>query len=376
VGVGGGFAGIYPRASPGGWQLVGRTGFALFDPETPPFAALRPGDAVRFHAVADVGAPAPGGRPPLRSSAPRTVTVEAPGLLSTVQDLGRVGVAALGVPRAGAADPFALRAGNRLVGNVDSAAGLEVTGPGLALRFSAAAHVAVVGRAMVTLDGGAVPTGTVVPVAAGQVLAVGKMLDDLRVYAVVGGGIDVPAVLGSRSADVLGAVGPGRLRAGDVLGIGPPARPRGHLVEGAVRPERVLRVMAGPDDFGPEGLDTLAREPWEVAGASDRVGVRLTSGPTMRPPTPGIASRGTVTGAVQVPADGCPVVLLNDHATVGGYPVVATVVSADLGVLGRCRPGDAVRFEPVDPGAARDARAAAERALDRSVVGWYPLTDR
>jgi len=374
VGVGGGFAGIYPRASPGGWQLVGRTGFVLFDPETPPFATLGPGDTVRLRAVDDPGTVTPPARPPLRSAAARTLTVEAPGFVSTVQDRGRVGVAALGVPRAGAADPFALRAGNRLVGNDDACAGIEVTALGPSLRFSAASHVAVVGGAAATVDGRSVSVDAVVPISAGQVLTVTKMLDDLRVYVVVSGGVDAAPVLGSRSSDVLGAVGPGPLRPGDVLGIGPPARPRGRIVRtGGRRARRLLRVVPGPDDFGDAGVAQLAGTEWQVAAASDRVGVRLDADRPLDPPVPGIASRGVVTGAVQVPADGRPVVLLNDHATVGGYPVVATVVSADLGQLGQCRPGDLVRFEPVDGGTARAARAAAERALERAVVGWYPV---
>jgi len=387
VALGGGFAGIYPQASPGGWQLVGRTGMALFDPDQPPFALLRPGDVVRLCVVDDPGTVPGRGRPPLRPApgAP-AVVVEEPGLLCTVQDRGRVGVAALGVPRAGAADPFRLRAANRLVGNDDDAAAIEVTAVGPGLRFTGAAHVAVAGAVAASLDGWPVPPDTVVPVTAGQVLAVGTTGGDLRAYVAVAGGIDIPAVLGSRSSDVLTGLGPGPLRAGDALGIGRPARPRGSLTwagrgaegRGAASVTRVLRVMAGPDELGPEQWDRLVTRTWAVASASDRVGVRLTvdsgadPGGPLDPPSP-IASRAVVTGAVQVPPDGTPVALLCDHATVGGYPVVATVVSADVGVLGRCRPGDALRFEPIDVSEAGRARAAAEQALDRAVAGWYPV---
>ncbi len=375
VALAGGFAAIYPQASPGGWQLVGRTGFALFDPEAPPFATLRPGDTVRLQPVDDPGTPAPRPRPRPGPSGGRAVVVEATGMLSTVQDLGRVGVAALGVPRAGAADPFALRAANRLVGNADGAAAVEITALGPALRFTDRAHVAVVGPAEVTVDGRPVSADAVVPLEPGQVLSVGRVLGDLRAYVAVGGGIDTAPVLGSRSSDVLTGLGPGPLRVGDVLGLGRATRPRGRMVRagtGTPGAGRVLRVVPGPDDFGPAVLERLAATTWEVGPDSDRVGVRL-AGDTLEPPAPGIASRGVVTGAVQVPADGRPVALLCDHATVGGYPVVATVVSADVGVLGQCRPGDRVRVAVVSDDVAGRARREAERALDGAVVGWYPV---
>jgi len=379
--VGGGFAGIYPRVSPGGWHILGRTGFPLFDPEIPPFAALQPGDTVRLVAVEDPGSVTTTPRPPLRSHAVNTVEVEAPGLLSMVQDLGRIGVAALGVPRAGAADPFALRAANRLVGNDDGAAAIEVTALGPRLRFAGPAHIAVVGRCEVRLDGGPVAVDTVVPVAPGQEVSIGATFDDLRCYVAVAGGIEVDPVLGSRSSDVLSGLGPGALRVGDVLGIGPPTRPRGRMVrggarshpDGAHRGAPVLRVIPGPDGLETDAVHRLIARTWEVSGASDRMGVRLFGDEPLDTAAPGIASRGMVTGAVQVPPDGRPVVLLCDHATVGGYPVAATVVHADLGVLGQLRPGDALRFEAVDLAQADRARAYAERALGRSVVGWFPV---
>ncbi|HUI05009.1 MAG TPA: carboxyltransferase domain-containing protein, partial [Acidimicrobiales bacterium] len=141
VGVAGGFAGVYPQASPGGWHVVGRSAVTLFDPAAPPYAALRPGDRVRLRAVAEVGDP-PGAPPrgPLVAGSPRPVEVRAAGVLSLVQDLGRRGVAGLGVPRAGAADPVGLRAANRLVGNHDGAAAIEVSAAGPTLRFGCHAH--------------------------------------------------------------------------------------------------------------------------------------------------------------------------------------------------------------------------------------------
>jgi biotin-dependent carboxylase-like uncharacterized protein len=304
-----------------------------------------------------------------------------------VQDLGRRGVAALGVPRGGAADPFALRAANRLVGNEDGAACIEATARGPALRFGCDAHVAVVGPAEVALDGRPVPADAVVPVAAGQALSVGKILGDLRCYLAVSGGIDIPPLLGSRASDTLSGLGYGPLRRGDGLRLGAPGRPRGRLVRswpaaasspsrlaGADTPaSRVLRVVMGPDDPGGDAARRLVESAWVVGTDSDRVGVRLQGQAPLPAPGPPVASRGMVTGAVQVPPDGAPVVLSCDHATVGGYPVVACVISADMAGLGQCRAGDQIRFEGVDPAAARAARAAAERALDHMVTGWFPV---
>jgi len=382
----GGFAAIYPRRFPGGWHLVGRSDLTLFDPDTPPYATLRPGDVVRIrpepdpHAGPVVHEPGgPGGRHAVAAipgPTHRSVTVEDPGVLTTVQDRGRIGVAHLGVPRSGAADPYALRAANRLVGNADDAAGLEATVRGPSLRFDHDGFVVVAGGARARVDDGPVPCDAVVPVGAGQVLSVGEILDDLRCYVAVAGGIETPPVLGSRAADLAGGVGPGALAVGDRLPVGARGYPRGQLVVDArlrAAPPRTLRVVPGPDDVGSGVVEVLSATPWQVSPDSDRVGMRLSGDARVEPSTSGVPSRGTVTGAVQVPPDGYPVVLLCDHATVGGYPVVACVISADLGVLGRCRPGETVRFEAVSLEEARRARALLERSLAHAVSGWYPV---
>ena len=392
VALAGGFAGVYPRASPGGWQLVGRTGFALFDPTAAPFSTLGPGDVVQFVASDSPGElPVDAGRAPLRAGGARRVRVQTPGLLSMVQDLGREGVAHLGVPPAGAAAADDLRAANRLLGNADVAAGIEVTASGPRLSFDCDAHVAVTGDAAVVLDDRALQPRTVMPVVAGQSVSVGATGADLRCYLAIGGGVATTPVLGSRSSDVLTGLGPGPLRAGDVLDLGPPARPHGRLLHDAHQlptvstgravpaSRRVVRVLAGPDLGGGRTLERLARREWSVGEASDRMGLRLhgdgvlETGGDGAPGSDGtFVSRAMVSGAVQVPPDGRPVVLLCDHATVGGYPVVATVIRADLGVLGRCRPGDVVVFTVVDTAEAQRARAEARRSLERAVVGWFP----
>ncbi|HXQ59978.1 MAG TPA: biotin-dependent carboxyltransferase family protein, partial [Acidimicrobiales bacterium] len=277
-------------------------------------------------------------------------------------------------PRAGAADPYALRVANRLVGNEERVAAIEMTGRGPSLRVSAAVHAAVIGVTDVTVDGRSVPTDTVVPLGPGQTMTTGALREGLRGYIAVGGGIEIPLVLGSRSTDVLSGLGAGALARGDVLGVGPPGRPRSQLRRShASRSTPVIRVLVGPDVFPAATLERLFSATWDVDPSSNRIGVRLRGGVPLDAFRPNSDSRGMVTGAVQLPPDGRPIALLCDHATVGGYPVIATVVSADLGILGQLRPDDAVRLEPVDLTEARRARARREREISNGVVGWYPV---
>ncbi len=375
--VAAGYAAIYPSASPGGWQLLGRTASVLFDPFRPPYARLAPGDAVTLEAAdpEDVVAPrppAPLGRPP----GPPTFVVEAPGALSTLQDGGRPGLAHLGVPRAGPADPVGHALANRLVGNPSKRAAIEatVTGPTLVARRSA--HVAVVGRQpQVTLDGLEAPAGRVLPVEAGQRLEVRSTGRGARAYLAVAGGFEAPAVLGSVATDTLFGLGPPPLAPGAPLWASEPVAPLAdHLVVGpARRPPTLLRVLPGPhgDLFG--AGHPLAAGRFVVEAASNRVGVRLApaDGPVRRspgevPPLPMVA------GAVQVPPDGHPIVLLADHATHGGYPVAGVVALADRGDLGQLAPGDEVVFEPIGFEEASTERRALERALAAAVAGRYP----
>jgi KipI family sensor histidine kinase inhibitor len=382
VGVGGGFASVYPTASPGGWRLLGHTSTRLFDPDRPPYARLRPGDIVRFTVGdRDTVAPAASGPPrkPLQAGA-RFVEVIAPGLLSLVQDGGRRSLGGAGIPRAGPCDPEAMGLVNRLLGNRSDAPALEITAAGPVLRISCDAHLAVLasgpGSAEVTVDGFAVATGTVVPARAGQEVSVGTIREVLRAYLGVAGGFDTPTVAGSRSSDLLSGLGPGPLREGDRLALGPPVRPRGLLTPdpAAAQPNDpvTLRLLTGPHPFETDQLDQLVAGAWKVGADSNRVGLRLEPGsrPLVPPPPP--ASVGMVAGAVQVPPDGRPIVLMPDHATVGGYPVVGCVIAADLPLLGRLRPGDPVRFAWVDFPAARRALRERDRITSARVRGWFP----
>jgi KipI family sensor histidine kinase inhibitor len=391
VALAGGYAAVYPQRTPGGWQVIGETPLSLFDPMTAPYARLSAGDRVAFVEVDALfrsarPAAVDHSRPPWRwgGADGAAFTVEHAGTFSTVQDGGRVGLGHLGVPAAGPADPTSARLANALVGNAATAPCLEIAGAGPVLSFKSARFFAVVGgQPQIWLDGIEVFPGRVVPAAVGQRLAISAPRRGLRSYLAVAGGLGVPAVMGSCSTDVLSWLGPGPLQAGDEVGaLDRTAALADHLLADvpveAPAGRRVLRVVPGPEvDWLTGGsLDSLADRRFVVDAASDRVGVRLRSedhSGALARQTGEVASAGMVTGAVQLPPSGQPIVLLPDHATVGGYPVVGVVISADLGQLGQCVPGEEVLFVPVTLDAAADALGMLDRSLAQAVAGRYPV---
>ncbi|GGP85554.1 biotin-dependent carboxyltransferase family protein [Streptosporangium pseudovulgare] len=322
----------------------------------------------------------------------RVVEVVAPGPYATVQDLGRPGHGHLGVPCSGAADAPSLRLANRLVGNPEDAAGIELTFGGARLRFPAGAWVAVTGApcpltlrvpegaggsggtgpSAVSRGSGSRDTGSPaagsrrdaaraparpgaagpyapVWVPSGGELRVGAPTAGLRTYVAVRGGLDVPAVLGSRSTDALSGLGPAPLAPGLRLPLGPAAGLPPIVVDAAPPPpipRGVLRVLPGPRDdwFAPDALEALCAAPYQVSRRSNRVGVRLAGTALRRVRDGELPSEGMVAGAVQVPPSGQPIVFLADHPPTGGYPVIAVVASADLAVAAQLRPGDPVWF--------------------------------
>ena len=350
------FTGAYPQETPGGWHLLGRTWRQLFDPDRDDPALLRPGDRVRFVAVpAEARTVASASRtrrvpPPARP----VLEVLDGGLMTTVQDLGRRGWRRLGVPASGALDAGALRAANAAVGNPPVAAGLELTFPGPRLRVVVETEIAVAGADLAaTLNGAEIAHATVVRVRPGDRLAFERPRSGQWMYLAVAGGIDVPVVLGSRSTFArggLGGVAGGPLRGGDVLGAGD-ARPVrrisgvavGHPGGGA------FRVVLGPqaEAFTPGAHAGLLGQPFDVTVQRDRSGVRLRGGPLEHRDTADILSDGILPGAIQVPADGGPLVILADGPTTGGYAKIASVISVDHDRLAQLRPGDAIRFEAV-----------------------------
>jgi KipI family sensor histidine kinase inhibitor len=360
VGLAGEFTGAYPRDTPGGWRLIGTTSAPLFDPAAASPALLAPGTRVRFR-------PAPGretarggrdsrqtlqSRPPHAVSASRGIGVVDPGLLATVQDLGRPGAASLGVAPSGALDRGAARTANRLVGNPEGAAVIEVTMGGLRLVARRDLWFAVTGAwGPVRLDGHEVDPYEAHAWSAGAELHLDWFAHGARAYVAVRGGLDAQEVLGSRSTDVLAGLGPERLRAGDELPVaGEPPAPIPLAVPaswGAPHDDELEIALApGPrgDWFAASAHRALFESVWTVTNHSDRVGMRLDGPALERTRDVELPSEGMVPGALQVPPRGRPTILLADGPVTGGYPVIAVATDAALDLLAQARPGTRIRF--------------------------------
>ncbi len=275
-----------------------------------------------------------------------TLTVVRTGPLTTVQDLGRPGLAHLGVGRSGAADRPAHRLANRLVGNPEGAATLETTLGGLTVTTDAPAWVALAGApAPLSVDGAAVAAGAPVHLDAGARVEVGMPPRGLRSYLAVRGGIAVDPVLGSRATDVLSGIGPDRPAEGDAIPVGAAAgRWRSavdHTPLPSIAEEPVLDLRLGPreDWFAADAPDVLGATTWEVTQDANRVGVRL-AGPALDRARAGeLPSEGMVAGSVQVPPDGRPILFLADHPVTGGYPVIGVLTGAAVATAAQLRPG-------------------------------------
>ncbi len=274
------------------------------------------------------------------------LTVVAPGPLTTVQDLGRPGLAGIGVGRSGACDRASAALANRLVGNDPGAAVLEVTLGGLAVRA---------GADLVVVTTGARPAGSPAhdaPVAlrAGATLRLGTPAAGLRTYLAVRGGIAVEPVLGSRSTDLLAGLGPAALREGDVLPVGDPTGGMPGVDVAAVPDppagEVAVRLLPGPrsDWLTDEALELLGTAAWTVTSESNRIGLRLAGPALARRVSDELPSEGLVRGALQVPPSGTPVLFLADAPVTGGYPVAGYVADADVDRCAQLRPGQTLRL--------------------------------
>ncbi|MFF2298928.1 5-oxoprolinase/urea amidolyase family protein [Arthrobacter sp. efr-133-R2A-120] len=365
VALGGAFSAVYPRQSPGGWQLIGRTTAVLWDLERESPALVRPGDRVRYVAVREAIAltPAP---PAAREVNGPALVVDSPGLQSLVQDLGRPGLGDLGVSAAGAVDQQSTRQANRLVGNEARAAVVETVLGGLSVRAVGDQVLAVAG-AVVPLeirDASGDPARCAAMCAPfvlldGETLNLGEPTLGARSYLAVRGGIDVHPVLGSRSSDSMSGIGPARLVAGTRLPVGraPLFQMVGAPEESTLRLGAVfteLRITLGPRDdwFDSSALGSLTGQDWVTTEQSNRIGVRLKPVGCVtieRNRTAELPSEGAVAGALQVPPNGHPVLFLADHPVTGGYPVIAVVVPEDLPTAAQLPPGHRVRFTIVDP---------------------------
>jgi len=305
------------------------------------------------------------------------IEVIKPGLFTTIQDQGRRGYQADGVGISGAMDSLALAAGNLLVGTPEGAAGLEMTILGPTLRFTRETLFAVTGADLAPrLNGSPLATWTAHLAPPGSILSFGGRRSGVRAYLAVAGGIDVSVVMGSRSTYLLGRFGglEGRpLKAQDRLPLGSPAQASKSL-EGSVFPANLrppyrknprLRAVLGPfqDFFSAEGLAAFLSEEYLITPNSDRMGYRLQGKAITRQKTGELITCGVANGTIQIPPNGQPIILLADRQTIGGYPVIATVIHADLPLVAQGAPGDPLRFAAVSP----DEGRAAYLAL------WGPL---
>ncbi|UZX01236.1 carboxyltransferase domain-containing protein [Arthrobacter sp. CDRTa11] len=399
VALGGKFSAVYPRQSPGGWQLIGRTSAVMWDLDSEQPALIRPGDKVRYVAVDRTAADSAAVRAASRAHAVPAenaagerdervsgLEVESPGLQSLLQDLGRPGLGDLGVSAAGAADQQSARQANRLVGNEPGAAVVENLLGGLSVRARGDQVLATAG-ACVPLE---IRSGTgevlrrpagCAPFALldGESLTLGAPSLGLRSYLAARGGFDVPPVLGSRSSDTMSGLGPAPLVAGTLLPVAPVdgVRPVGEPETSTLRlgpGTAELRVTPGPRDdwFTAAAVQALAGQGWQVTDQSNRIGVRLVpeaeDGRSLERSRGGeLASEGAVEGALQVPPSGHPVLFLADHPVTGGYPVIAVVVPEDLPTAAQLPPGCRVRFTMVDPATLEPLEPAASGIISEGI---------
>ena len=302
------------------------------------------------------------------------IEVRAPGLLTTVQDLGREGFGPLGVSASGAADPISLRLGNRLVGNTEGAAAFEMTLLGGTFAFPEGVVAALTGSDFgATLDGNPVEMWTVFGAKPGQVLRLGPTRSGARCYLCVRGGIEAKRFLGSASTHILSGLGgqEGRaLKKGDVLRIGEASggtrkRTLSSRTLASLQARKVLRVTPGPqNDWFQESAQKIFYEStYRVAEESNRMGIRLQGAAIPTVSSGEMISEGVALGAIQVPEGGQPIILFVEQQTTGGYPKIANVISADFRSLGQLRPRDEVRFERVDWEIARASLVEQEKLL-------------
>ncbi len=386
VGIGGAQTGVYPLETPGGWQLIGRTPLRLFRPEDSPPVLLRCGDRVRFQEIdadefarraaaegVEYNASDGSDRDSVPAIAGPGMTVIKAGTLTTVQDLGRAGMQAFGVPEGGAMDRLAARLGNLLVGNDEAAAVIESTLRGPVLQFAIDVEIALTGARVAGL-----PWGRPFRVGAGEIISLETLEGGARVYLAVAGGFEAPMVLGGRSTYLRSGL-PGfmgrALRAQDTLALGsartasPSTRPGQWYVSTASfqPPGAAVRAVRGPhaEGFAPATWRTFESATYSLAAQSDRMGLRFQGPPLSREGGGEMVSQGVVAGTVQVPPDGQPIVLMADRQTIGGYAHLATVISVDLPKLAQLRPGADVRFEIITMDEARRLAVRREQEVAR-----------
>jgi KipI family sensor histidine kinase inhibitor len=397
VALAGNYSAVYPRRSPGGWQLIGRTNARMWDLDREQPALAAPGHRVQFRPVrdevtlgtgsdaetavdsaAEPAAENAGTAPqPAAGDVTRGLRIVSPGMQSLIQDLGRHGHSGLGVSAAGALDRASLRRANRLVGNAPGAAAVETVAGGLKVQAVADQVLAVTGApSALSIESAPDSAGETwhraVPMAApfalldGETLSLGAPRSGFRSYLAVRGGVDAAPVLGSRSTDTMSGIGPAPLAAGQVLAAGGEAE-SGVVGAPELQPDypgtgvTVLDVVPGPraDWFDQAALDSFAAQDWSVLPQSNRVGMRLDGIPLQRSRQGELPSEGTVAGALQVPPEGLPVLFLADHPITGGYPVIAVVVDSQLDLAAQVPIGGKIRFRWAGSAESAAAESAA-----------------
>jgi KipI family sensor histidine kinase inhibitor len=347
IAIGGPYTGVYPSATPGGWRLIGRTSARLFEEGAQPPSLLAPGDRVRFEVVRALIAPV---APPERAT-PRSPVLRllSPGLFTSVQGAPRYGLGSSGIPAGGAMDLASLAMANAVVGNAPGAPALEVTVLGPDLQTLSPCVVALAGADIeAEVNGRSVSVGEAIALAAGDRLRLGRARGGVRVYLAARGGLEAPRLTK-------------RMEAGEGVAAGSEAasRPSPTRATRTPRPvETLLRLVAGPqtDHFGAGVLERFLATSWRVSPVSDRRGLRLEGPGLEHAREPQIPPEGAVAGSIQVPGGGLPIVLGPDGPVTGGYPKLATIIAADLPLLGQARPGARLRFTEVSLADALAAR--------------------
>ncbi len=393
VGIAGSQTGIYPLDSPGGWQIIGQTPLALFDPNRETPLLLRAGDSLKFvpispetfevtiKASADINENKTYN--PNQSTYENTVEILKPGLLTLVEDFGRYGYGQYGVPVAGVMDTFATTVANILVFNPRTAAVLEMTLSGADMRMNFTGFIAITGADISpSINNVPVKMWETIRVNEGDILTFGSLKKGLRSYLAISGGVNVPAVMDSRSTYAKAGLGgfQGRaLKQGDILKVGKSIV----AIESKVQPFQLspvrlksldealipnyknhikLRVILGPqhDRFTYKGIETFLSNAYQLTSECDRMGCRLEGAPIEHVTSADIISDGIAFGAVQVPGTGQPIIMMADRQTTGGYTKIATVISTDLWKLAQAKPGDTVIFTTVDIDAAQEIHKKIE----------------
>ncbi|HEY3573546.1 MAG TPA: urea amidolyase family protein [Arthrobacter sp.] len=361
VALAGKYSSVYPRQSPGGWQIIGHTRTAMWDLARESPALVTAGTEVIFQPVRAFSATSShtAERPSPAREAEAGLRVLQALPLTLIQDLGRAGHAAIGVSASGAMDRPSLKRANRIVGNAPGAAALEIVDGGLGVEATADQVLALTGAPVelhIASPHGARTAEMAQPFAllTGEILTLGKPTSGFRSYLAARGGFDTPEVLGSQSTDTMSGLGPAPITPGQLLtvapvkGINPVGWPE-------VQPDlsgpvaAVLDITLGPRDdwFSDEALSLLGSASWTASNELNRVGMRL-EGPKLQWSRTGeLPSEGTISGCIQVPPSGQPVVFLSDHPTTGGYPVIAVLAETQLAKAAQIRPGTTVRFRIV-----------------------------